>query len=184
MSDVPPNAQKPGAAPKKFASRLPRHIGRILAMQFLFSCDLTHDWKEDDASLALFREYAVTDEEQRLPQSEETLANATEYALGLIRGVCRERERLDQFITGAAQNWSIGRMSCIDRNLMRIAVYELVCEMPNDSEMTAAIIINEAIEISKVFGDNNSSRFINGVLDRIRRDLQNQPFTAGSTDNH
>ena len=152
-------------------------------MQYLFNSDLTRNWEADDTQLALFREYCVTDEEQRLPNSQETLDDAWEYALGLIRGVCRDRARLDQLITGAAQNWSLGRMSCIDRNLMRIAVYELVFEIPNDSEMTAAIIIDEAIEISKVFGDNNSSRFINGVLDRIRRDLQNQPFTAGGPDN-
>ncbi len=177
-AEFSPNAQPPGPAPRKIANRVPRHLGRILAMQFLFSCDLTHDWTEDDTRLALFREYALTDEEQRLSRSEETLDYAREYALGLIRGVFREHARLDQLITDAAQNWSLGRMSCIDRNLMRIAVYELVCEMPADREITAAIIINEAIEISKVFGDNKSSRFINGVLDRIRRDLQNQPFTA------
>jgi N utilization substance protein B len=89
------------------------------------------------------------------------------FAEQLVAGVVRERERLDALIGGAASNWRVERMSVVDRNILRMATFEL-SHLP---DTPAAVILDEAIEVGKRFGTEQSGSFINGVLDAVRRDL-------------
>lgn len=82
----------------------------------------------------------------------------------LVVGVVAERDEIDALIERYSSNWKISRMSCVDRNVMRIAVYELLyC-----SDIPAKVSINEAIDVGKKFGTVESGAFINGILDTIR----------------
>jgi transcription antitermination protein NusB len=93
--------------------------------------------------------------------------DVTEFAEALAYGVIRELATLDSTITLAAKNWSVNRMSRVDRNILRVAVYELQFS----TEIPVRVVINEAIELAKEFAGEESPHFINGVLDKIARDL-------------
>jgi len=88
------------------------------------------------------------------------------FARQLVRGTVERRERLDAIISAAAQNWQLSRMAVVDRNILRMAVYEMVFV----EDIPAKVSINEAIEIGKRFSTQYSGSFINGILDRIRRE--------------
>jgi len=85
----------------------------------------------------------------------------------LVRGVLENRPRIDDVITKCAQNWELHRMAGVDRNVIRLAVYEMLCR----TDIPHPVSINEAVAIAKNMGDVGSGRFVNGVLDRVRRDL-------------
>jgi N utilization substance protein B len=80
----------------------------------------------------------------------------------LVRGVHRERRSIDERIEAASTNWRVDRMARVDRNALRLAVFELV-----HGDAPVKVIINEAIELGKKFGSESSGAFVNGVLDRI-----------------
>jgi N utilization substance protein B len=90
------------------------------------------------------------------------------YFLRLVQGVLRYKTDLDALIERFSENWSLSRMSGVDRNLMRIAVFELVgCR-----DIPAKVSINEAVDIGKKFGTEDSGAFINGIVDSIRAALE------------
>ena len=130
-----------------------RTRSREIALQVLYSCD---------------RE--VVAERSRW---EPTLADAEcsaevrAFARELIEGVLAERARIDELIAGAADNWELSRLATVDRNILRIAVHELLAR----PDIPAKVSINEAIELGKRYSTAQSGAFINGILDRIRRDL-------------
>ena len=86
------------------------------------------------------------------------------YAHALIQGVCLNREALDADIDNALQNWTPERVGRVERNILRIALFE----MRHAQDVPAAVAIDEAIELAKTFGADDAARFINGVLDRLR----------------
>ncbi len=90
--------------------------------------------------------------------------NVLPFFLKLVNGVVDYRSEIDYIIERFSSNWKIGRMSCVDRNIMRLAVYELrFCK-----DIPSKVSINEAIDIGKKFGTEESGAFINGILDSIR----------------
>ena len=90
------------------------------------------------------------------------------FFLELTEGVVRARPEIDLIIERFSSNWKMSRMSCIDRNIIRIAVYELLfCD-----DIPSTVSINEAIDIGKKFGAGESGAFINGILDSIRIALE------------
>jgi N utilization substance protein B len=91
---------------------------------------------------------------------------AKRYALRLIEGVRRNLEALDAVIGKAVHNWELTRMAGIDRNALRIGCYELLYE----KGVPMRVAINEAIELAKKFSTEQSGAFVNGILDRVRRD--------------
>ena len=91
-----------------------------------------------------------------------------EYAGALVHGAKGQQAKIDELITRSTENWDLERMSVVDRNILRLAVFELGWQ----HEVPPKVAINEAIEIAKKFGTRESSRFINGVLDRIHRELR------------
>ena len=92
-----------------------------------------------------------------------------EYAESLVRGVVEHRETIDNLLAATSENWSVERMPVVDRALLRLAVYEMVYV----DEVPVSVAINEAVELAKVYGgEDDSSRFVNGVLGRIARTLE------------
>jgi len=88
------------------------------------------------------------------------------FALALTSGVLAERDEIDRLIEKAADNWELRRLAAVDRNVLRLAVHELISR----DDIPAKVSINEAIELGKRFSTKQSGGFINGILDRIRRD--------------
>ena len=95
-------------------------------------------------------------------------AEGRKYADALVRGVCAHRTAIDARIIAASDNWRLERMTPVDRNLLRIGAYELEFS----TEVPRAVAIDEAVEIAKRFGTEESSKFINGVLERLANDLK------------
>jgi len=89
------------------------------------------------------------------------------FAERLVHGVAGRQSELDRWIVASAENWRLERMAVVDRNVLRLAVYEML----EDPDTPAAVVIDEAVEIAKKFGSSASGSFINGVLDAIRRRL-------------
>lgn len=133
-----------------------RREGRQLAVQFLYQSDLNPsvDLKE---ALELFWDVI-----------ENADGDLRDYSEELINGVLEHREKLDQWISQYAQNWDIKRMAVVDKNILRLALYEM--HFREDIPPIAAI--NEAIELSKILGASDSKKFVNGILDRAKQDLK------------
>ena len=127
-----------------------RRKARELAMQALFYMDMRSDFSE-----ATFGRFCAN----FAPKPD-----VRPYFLRLVRGVLRSQTELDALIERFSENWSLGRMSGVDRNVMRIAVYEMVC----CRDIPAKVSINEAVDIGKKFGTEESGAFINGIVDSIR----------------
>lgn len=122
------------------------HQARTLALQVLFEVDLTAHALED-----VMRRYT---EDMALPQP------VRRYMERLVSGVVEHRTEIDAEIGTAARNFPVSQMPAVDRNILRVALYELRHE--RDVPLKAAI--NEAVELAKAYGGDNSSRFVNGVL--------------------
>ncbi|OIK11736.1 transcription antitermination factor NusB [Bacillus sp. MUM 116] len=91
-----------------------------------------------------------------------------DYLNRLVLGVVEQKNMIDQLITDNLEKWTLDRLAIVDRNLLRIAVFEL-CFTRN--EVPENVILDEAIEISKIYGDEQSSKFINGVLSKVKEKL-------------
>jgi len=131
--------------------RSPLRRGRELAMQALYQRDLAH---VDAGDL-------LDTIDSTLGPPEEAKALARE----LVCGVCETLEQLDQRIILVADHWDIQRMSAIDRNCLRLACYELVARR----DIPFRVIIDEAIEVAKRYGSEQSGAFVNGILDAIAK---------------
>jgi N utilization substance protein B len=131
-----------------------RREGRTRAVQFLYQID-AHP--TDDTKRALDEFWALTETEGPL----------RDYAADLIHGVLQHRDELDKKIAGYAQNWEFDRMALVDRNILRLALYEMTYR----DDIPPVASINEAIEIAKSLSTVDSSRFVNGILDRAKKDL-------------
>jgi transcription antitermination factor NusB len=127
-----------------------RTRARELALQFLYQLDL--------------RGPELLDEAKSFFRSEENDKTVRAFATQLVEGVVEHREQLDQVIRGVAQNWEIARMAVIDRNVLRMAAFELF----HCPDVPPKVAINEAIELGKRFSTQNSGAFINGILDKVK----------------
>ena len=116
---------------------------------------------------------AITDFWRELPGD----AEGRQYADELVRGVRAQADKLDERIRAASQNWRLERMARIDRNALRLGAYELLTR----TDVPRAVILDEAVELAKRFGSDESSKFVNGVLDRIADDLGRADLDHGTT---
>ena len=128
-----------------------RRQARELAVQALFSSDFNNDWNLD-STLNCANFYS----------RDKSIIKFTDL---LITGVVENKVSLDSDITKASENWSISRMSRVDRSILRVCSYEII--FLNDVPVNVSI--NEAIEIAKKFGSEDSANFVNGVIDKIAR---------------
>jgi len=95
------------------------------------------------------------------------------FAEDLVRGVARERLFLDNVVAVSAENWRVERMAVVDRNVLRMAAYEMLF----DEEVPPVVAIDEAIEIARKFGSEESGAFINGILDAVRKRIERGEIT-------
>jgi N utilization substance protein B len=123
-----------------------RHRARIAALQALYEIDCS----AHDASLVIERRL----EQSELPES------GNEFARELALGVLGHQERIDAAVSRYAPEWPVDQIAVIDRNILRIAIYEIL--LGKDTPIKVAI--NEAVELAKTFGSDSSGRFVNGVL--------------------
>jgi len=130
-----------------------RTRARELALQLLYQVDARGEEVLEQADDFLDAQPGV-DEEVRL------------FARELLEGTLKHREPIDEIISGAAQNWHLSRMAIIDRNIIRMAIFEML----HVDDIPAKVSINEAIELGKRYSTQQSGSFINGILDRIRRE--------------
>jgi len=90
-----------------------------------------------------------------------------EYGTWLVKGIINHKDEIDKIVQSVSEHWRISRMAVVDRNILRLAVFEFLYE----KDLDQAIVINEAIEIAKKYSSDQSSMFINGVLDAIKERL-------------
>ncbi len=141
-----------------------RSRARELALQFLFVLDYQSDLEGTDLDYALD---ALLDEELHgAGATQDAIRETKVFARELVAGVRAHSEAIDALLDKAASNWELARMAGVDRNALRIGCYELL----HADDVPTKVAINEAIELGKRYSTAQSGAFINGILDRIRKD--------------
>lgn len=144
-----------------------RRAARILALDALYQAEIREQLPSEALSLLGRDDWSVTLSETPVdagPPSEE----AVSYATRLVEGFQSHAPDIDQLIDKCADRWALERMPVVDKNLLRLAVYELLWE----PDIPPAVVINEAIELAKSLSTAESGRFINGILGRVTREAQ------------
>lgn len=136
-----------------------RHLSRTIAMQTLFSWDFNGKQEQGlaDTIKQNFQHFAPRFDDHG-------------FVKNLINGVMENLGAIDKYITKYATEWPLEQITIVDRNILRIGVYELVF----NKEIPAKVAINEAIEIAKTYGGESSGKFVNGVLGAIYQDIKKQ----------
>ena len=132
-----------------------RRKAREIAFQFLYEIELGGK----DVSQA-FNDFPEKCEERQVVK---------DFAFKLVKGVCENIKRIDEMLAKCSANWLTARMTPVDRNIIRVAAYELIY-----FDTPPAVAIDEAIEIAKEFGTEKSGKFVNGVLDCIRKNSKRE----------
>ena len=140
-----------------------RRKSRELALQALFQEELA-----GQSGLLDFEEFCAHFQVSK---------KAIPYAQKLLQGVNEKREAINQQISRYAENWRLERMSVIDRNILRLAVFELCYQ----DDVPASVAINEAVEIAKRFSTDESGPFINGILDGMAKDMASGTADTSTT---
>tara|TARA_B100002003_G_scaffold243442_1_gene267902 strand:+ start:8668 stop:9129 length:462 start_codon:yes stop_codon:yes gene_type:complete len=133
-----------------------RHRGRVAALQLLYQREVggAVGTELDEAVDRYWVEHPAPEARQL-------------FATGLLQGAIEARDRIDPLIESAADNWRLSRMAVVDRTILRLAVYELLAAVT-----PPAVVIDEALELAKTFSGDQSARFVNGVLDAVKRTLE------------
>jgi transcription antitermination factor NusB len=132
-----------------------RTLAREHALKILYQFDIVHRPMD-----AVLEDYWKSDDTKDIEDDQ-----ITGYAATLARGVLTHLKDIDEKISAYATNWQLKRMAVIDRNAMRIGLFEL----KYSTEIPPKVAINEAVELAKKFGDLESSKFVNGILDKIHK---------------
>lgn len=155
-----------------------RRESRERAVQFLFQHDLNPP-EDLDRALNEFwdtqRAAAIAEEKGsatwgqpvELPPPSAEDAETRLFADPLIRGVIQNRNAIDEKIKSHARNWEFHRIAAVDRNIMRLALYEMLFR----EDIPPVVSINEAVDIAKKFSTQDSGKFVNGILDKIRHEI-------------
>ena len=131
-----------------------RRLARESALALLYSSDITE------------QEAATIVEEGAYPADD---VDVPEYAEALIRGVAEHEKEIDAQLAATSENWALDRMPVVDRAILRVAVYEMLFV----DDVPISVAINEAVELAKAYGgEDDSARFVNGILGRIARALE------------
>lgn len=137
-----------------------RRISREAALQFLYQEDFTIGPDQQFG-------YDLAERFELFCALYQVNKKARSYAVTLLQGITDHLDRVDQLIAAAASNWRLSRIAATDRNLLRIAVFEML----ERADVPPQVAINEAVEIAKRFAGEDSPKFINGVLDAVRTTL-------------
>jgi len=139
-----------------------RRQGREWALQLLFQADLNPTPPEEALK------YFWMEREKADPQ----IRKFTEV---LFLGAMEHKAEIDATMRRYVKNWSIERMGVVDRNVLRMALHELL----HRDDIPPVVTINEAVDLAKFFSNSESGRFVNGILDRVRKDLRSERLPAG-----
>lgn len=131
-----------------------RRKARESTLQILFQLEFD-DSGQDKVVESFWRNRKVSEE----------IAKYTQF---LVAGILAHRERIDRLIQAVSANWRLDRMAIVDRNVLRIAVFELLYE----ESVAPAIVINEAIEVAKKYSSEEAATFVNGILDAARKKIE------------
>ncbi len=143
----------------KTSPKRSRRQARELGLKALFFLDVHSDMGNGNR----FREFSDF-------HARDMDARDHSFFVRLVQGVMEHLEKIDDLISRHSKNWKLSRMSFVDRNILRLAVFEIVyC-----SDIPQAVSINEAVELGKIYGAKESGAFINGILDGIRMEIENQ----------
>jgi N utilization substance protein B len=129
-----------------------RTQGREIALKILYAIDITKENAEKCINDFWLNQDKVKPEIRC-------------FADALVLGVCANKDEIDRTVTECATNWQLDRMAVIDRNILRAAAYELIFS----EDIPPKVAINEAIDLAKKYGDKDSGKFVNGVLDKISK---------------
>jgi len=155
-----------------------RREARERAVQFLFQHDmnppedleaaLNHFWdSQRSAAIAEEKGMATWGQPIALPPPTADEAAVRQFAEPLIRGALDHRDEADALIKKHAQNWDLHRMAAVDRNILRLAIYEMLYR----DDIPPVVSINEAVDIAKKFSTQDSGKFVNGILDKVKSEL-------------
>jgi len=137
-----------------------RHLGRIVALQTVYEYEFRNQANDDTADL----DEILTRNMDRYQEA----IDDTKFVSALVKGVIDHSSELDEKLQPIAPDWPIEQVARIDRNILRIGLYELLYQADT---VPPKVVINEAVELAKAFGSDNSSKFINGVLGTAYRSL-------------
>ena len=135
-----------------------RRIAREKALQSIFQIDMNETSPKDAIDYVLDGEAS------------------DDYLEKLVEGVTEHIEEMDSILTKHLEKWTIDRLATVDRNILRVAVYEMIhCK----EDVPVNVVINEALEIAKIYGDESSSKFINSVLSKVKQTLEESSSSRG-----
>lgn len=164
-----------------------RHRAREVALQVLYAIDLAggqrpvredrrDERREEELVWEWEAELAANDDDlamseqgvfDRIVQNFDVPTTASAFARELVTAVVARRDEIDERIGLHARNWRVSRMAAVDRNVLRLAVYELKC-----TATPVAVVIDEAVDLARRFGSDSSPSFVNGVLDAVAREVR------------
>lgn len=147
-----------------------RHLGRIVALQTLYEFEFRTQSGDASADISEILDRNIA--------RYETAIDDTKFVSALVKGVLKQQQDLDAKIQPIAPDWPIEQIARIDRNILRMGVYELLHQA---DVVPPKVAINEAVELAKAFGSDNSSKFVNGVLGTAYRTLIEGADNADST---
>jgi len=162
-----------------------RRRAREAALQALYQCDTLAQWTKEavdlyfelycnsspDAATAEIDTPACAKGVEKAARHKELEQENLRFARSLIMGVIENLDFIDRQIAAASTNWSVARMARVDRNILRVACYEMAFA----ADIPVNVSINEAIEIAKTYGTEDSPMFVNGVLDNIAKAFESNP---------
>ena len=128
-----------------------RREGREMALQALYLSDVCGLQIPSALKAALKQEFPET---------------VKEFSRHLVKGVIENKEEIDRILRLYAENWELNRMASVDRNILRLSAFEIL----SDVETPVSVIIDEAIEIAKTYSTGDSGKFVNGILDKVKKE--------------
>lgn len=146
-----------------------RTRARELALQLLFQFDLRGERYADEIGTSIAS--MVADE----ARGDDEVQG---FTVRLVEGTLQHRALIDQRLRSVTRNWDLKRMAAVDRNVLRLAIYELM----HCADVPPKVAINEAIDLAKKYSTANSGGFVNGILDRVRIDLEKERAAAKTQD--
>ena len=147
-----------------------RRQAREFAVQFLFQGDFNPDCHKSDMDEAIrlfWEDKEATDDVKR-------------FATELIQGTIAHQNQIDELIRKYTENWELNRIAAVDRNVLRLALYEML----HRTDVPPVVSINEGVDIAKKFSTAESGKFVNGILDRARKDIPRDARTAAKEQQH
>ena len=138
-----------------------RHSSRMLALQALYALEMNPEASLGEVISSAQAEAGEGEVDRR-------------FLEGLVEGAWRHRAVLDRSLESASKNWRVSRMDRVDKSILRLALYELY----HTPETAAPVILDEGVELAKAFGTPESPSFVNGILDRIAREVRREEFAG------